>query len=815
MWGADGQEADEAADYYAILDVPSTASTDEIKRAYRRLAKEFHPDVSADESNTEFQMFLNDVYQTLLDPEKRAAYDMIAGFQIGGVNPFMDTSYERDMVFVDEFTCIGCRNCNNVCPKTYEMEDEWGRARVMQQGVDGTEKLQESIDTCPVSCIHWVTAPQLALLEETMARMERVAAFLLLNNGGKGANLNVFVEASIAWQKRQSALVAKAQAAQGWGSMFTSPAAGSSMQDAARAAAEGGGASSALGRGINAASVAAAARRWRDYQRAKRTREQRLLTVSSSASVDASVDAALQSSDSISSVDATWNGQRSSSDGGSRPFAARAPATHQPHRTQASTLTQDMAAQAVVATAQVLVVLVQWQRAQGRLMMRVQPAIVLAIVVLGLAIMRCSTKFYLRHRSWLLPLLRVATTLPPSTRRVGVGTAVILERAAQPGVVGAVIDVLRVITGTRLLPYMLFSVFQAPLPPLAALVTQAALTARTFNSKGYCSTPLLSSALSRERQARLATGLEYAAMALTAVQPVAGRLVPAADVIAGHAPEEAVCHAVMSLVHLTLGLLAPTLLAKAAGRYAMPRRFQARGNASLMSFSTGSSGTRFDWELPRHGASLSYTPDVGAALLRLPSWTPMRIHRRGSDGFTRSDARFKFELTPMIQVDGVGALLQGQPLAFASLADGSRLYARPKLSAEGALCFADAPRIAWRGKASWTCDAAVVEVGRSGRDAGRTLRLAEPQAPHVLTLVGEVEHREGWNSCAGGVRLMQAQQMVKVRHAVFGVPIRSDIPTRAANVELYLRCHLEEGLRAELSYNPDTSTTSLRVGCSV
>ena len=118
-----------------------------------------------------------------------------------------------------------------------------------------------------------------------------------LNNGGKGANLNVFVEASIAWQKRQSALVAKAQAAQGWGSMFTSPAAGSSMQDAARAAAEGGGASSALGRGINAASVAAAARRWRDYQRAKRTREQRLLTVSSSASVDASVDAALQSSD--------------------------------------------------------------------------------------------------------------------------------------------------------------------------------------------------------------------------------------------------------------------------------------------------------------------------------------------------------------------------------------------------------------------------------------------------------------------------------------------------------------------------------------
>ena len=36
------------------------------------------------------------------------------------------------------------------------------------------DKLQEAIDTCPVSCIHWVSAPQLALLEEQMARMERV-----------------------------------------------------------------------------------------------------------------------------------------------------------------------------------------------------------------------------------------------------------------------------------------------------------------------------------------------------------------------------------------------------------------------------------------------------------------------------------------------------------------------------------------------------------------------------------------------------------------------------------------------------------------
>lgn len=38
-------------------------------------------------------------------------------------------------VFVDEYDCIGCKNCTNVCPKTFEIEDDYGRARAMRQGV--------------------------------------------------------------------------------------------------------------------------------------------------------------------------------------------------------------------------------------------------------------------------------------------------------------------------------------------------------------------------------------------------------------------------------------------------------------------------------------------------------------------------------------------------------------------------------------------------------------------------------------------------------------------------------------------------------
>lgn len=40
------------------------------------------------------------------------------------------------------------------------MEEDYGRARAMQQGIDSDEKLQEAIDTCPVNCIHWVRSRQ-------------------------------------------------------------------------------------------------------------------------------------------------------------------------------------------------------------------------------------------------------------------------------------------------------------------------------------------------------------------------------------------------------------------------------------------------------------------------------------------------------------------------------------------------------------------------------------------------------------------------------------------------------------------------------
>lgn len=84
----------EKRDYYEVLGVNKGASKDEIKSAYRKLAKKYHPDVNHDADAPEKFKEVQEAYDVLFDDQKRAAYDRFGhaafeqGASTGGAGPF-------------------------------------------------------------------------------------------------------------------------------------------------------------------------------------------------------------------------------------------------------------------------------------------------------------------------------------------------------------------------------------------------------------------------------------------------------------------------------------------------------------------------------------------------------------------------------------------------------------------------------------------------------------------------------------------------------------------------------------------------------
>jgi curved DNA-binding protein len=103
----------EYKDYYKVLDVDRGATADEIKRAYRKLARQFHPDVNKESTAEAKFKEIGEAYEVLGDVEKRAAYDQLgkewksgqefkpppnwdAGFEYSGAAPGAGSAEESD-----------------------------------------------------------------------------------------------------------------------------------------------------------------------------------------------------------------------------------------------------------------------------------------------------------------------------------------------------------------------------------------------------------------------------------------------------------------------------------------------------------------------------------------------------------------------------------------------------------------------------------------------------------------------------------------------------------------------------------------------
>jgi curved DNA-binding protein len=91
-------------DYYADLGVSRDASNEEIRRAYRKLARENHPDVNKDSGAEDRFKEISEAYEVLRDPEKRKAYDRFGanwkqGQDVSGAEGFRDGGGYRDAGF--------------------------------------------------------------------------------------------------------------------------------------------------------------------------------------------------------------------------------------------------------------------------------------------------------------------------------------------------------------------------------------------------------------------------------------------------------------------------------------------------------------------------------------------------------------------------------------------------------------------------------------------------------------------------------------------------------------------------------------------
>lgn len=137
----------EFKDYYRILGIKRDAAGDEIKRAYRKLARKYHPDVSKETDAEARFKEVGEAYEVLKDPEKRTAYDQLGANWKAGQDfrppPEWNTQFDSGggftggdaSEFSDFFESLfgharGSRRRHHYQQHTYKGEDQQGRISI-------------------------------------------------------------------------------------------------------------------------------------------------------------------------------------------------------------------------------------------------------------------------------------------------------------------------------------------------------------------------------------------------------------------------------------------------------------------------------------------------------------------------------------------------------------------------------------------------------------------------------------------------------------------------------------------------------------